>query len=80
MLRTPGPPQHRVLMLLDEIAQLGHSQPVEQALTVLRGYSVRLWLLYQDLAQLRAAYRTMSDSLLANAAVLQAFGTNGSAP
>lgn len=32
---------------------------------------VRLWLLGQDLAQLRAAYRAMSDSLLANAAVLQ---------
>ncbi|HVR08849.1 MAG TPA: type IV secretory system conjugative DNA transfer family protein [Thermoanaerobaculia bacterium] len=76
MLRTPGLPQHRVLMLLDEFAQLGHLQPVEQALTLLRGYGVRLWLLCQDLAQLRAAYRTMSDSLLANAAVLQAFGTN----
>jgi type IV secretion system protein VirD4 len=76
MLRTPGLPPHRVLMLLDEIAQLGHLQPVEQALTLLRGYGVRLWLLCQDLAQLRAAYRAMSDSLLANAAVLQAFGTN----
>lgn len=76
MLRTPGLPQHRVLMLLDEIAQLGHLQPVEQALTLLRGYGVRLWLLCQDLAQLRAAYRAMTDSLLANAAVLQAFGTN----
>jgi type IV secretion system protein VirD4 len=42
----------------------------------LRGYGVRLWLLVQDLAQLRAHYGPMTDSMLANAAVLQAFGTN----
>ena len=51
-------------------------QPLEQAMTLLRGYGVRLWLLVQDLAQVRAIYGRRADSLLANAAVFQAFGTN----
>jgi type IV secretion system protein VirD4 len=76
MLRTPGLPRERVLFLLDEFAQLGRIQPIEQALTLLRGYGVRLWLLVQDLAQLRAHYGPMTDSILANAAVLQSLGTN----
>jgi type IV secretion system protein VirD4 len=76
MLRTPGLPRERVLFLLDEFAQLGRIQPIEHALTLLRGYGVRLWLLVQDLAQLRATYGPKTDSLLANAAVLQCFGTN----
>ncbi|HVT19578.1 MAG TPA: type IV secretory system conjugative DNA transfer family protein [Thermoanaerobaculia bacterium] len=76
MIRTPGLPRHRVLFLLDEFAELGRLQPVEQALTLLRGYGVRLWLLVQDFAQIRVTYRQRADSILANAAVLQAFGTN----
>jgi len=76
MMRTPGLPAHRVLFLLDEFAQLGRMQPVEQALTLLRGYGVRLWLLVQDFSQIQATYGPKADSILANAAVLQAFGTN----
>jgi type IV secretion system protein VirD4 len=76
MLKTPNLTPHRVLFLLDEFAQLGRLQPLEQAMTLLRGYGVRLWLLVQDLAQVRATYGPRTDSLLANAAVFQAFGTN----
>jgi len=76
MLRAPHRSPHRVLFVLDEFAQLGRLQPVEQALTLLRGYGVQLWLLVQDFAQLRATYGTRLDSILANATVLQAFGTN----
>jgi type IV secretory pathway TraG/TraD family ATPase VirD4 len=61
---------------LDEFAELGRLQPVEQALTLLRGYGVRLWLLVQDFAQIRASYRQRADSILANVAVLQSFGTS----
>lgn len=76
MLRTPNLSPYRVLFLLDEFAQLGRLQALEQAMTLLRGYGVRLWLLVQDLAQVRATYGPRTDSLLANAAVFQAFGTN----
>ena len=76
MLHAPNLSPHRVLFLLDEFAQLGRLQPLEQAMTLLRGYGVRLWLLVQDLAQVRATYGPRTDSLLANAAVFQAFGTN----
>lgn len=76
MLRTPNRGPERVLFLLDEFAQLGRLQPLEQALTLLRGFGVRLWVLVQDLAQVRATYGQKADSILANTAVLQAFGTN----
>jgi type IV secretion system protein VirD4 len=76
MLRTPNRGPERVLFLLDEFAQLGRMQPLEQALTLLRGFGVRLWVLVQDLAQVRATYGQKADSILANTAVLQAFGTN----
>jgi type IV secretion system protein VirD4 len=76
MLQSPKLSRNRVLFLLDEFAQLGRLQPLEQALTLLRGYGVRLWLLVQDLAQVRATYGARADSILANAAILQAFGTN----
>jgi type IV secretion system protein VirD4 len=45
MLQAPNLSPHRVLFLLDEFAQLGRLQPLEQAITLLRGYGVRLWLL-----------------------------------
>jgi type IV secretion system protein VirD4 len=47
-----------------------------RGVVLLRGYSVRLWLPVQDLAQIRATYGQRADSILANTAVLQAFGTN----
>jgi type IV secretion system protein VirD4 len=77
--RNAGLPPHRVLFMLDEVAQLGRLQPVEQGLTLLRGYGVQFWLMVQDLAQVRATYAAKAESLIANAQVLQAFGTSDQA-
>jgi|CXWL01.1.fsa_nt_gi type IV secretion system protein VirD4 len=77
--RNAGRPAHQVLFMLDEIVQLGRLQPVEQGLTLLRGYGVQFWLLVQDLAQVRATYAAKAESLIANAQVLQAFGTSDQA-
>jgi type IV secretion system protein VirD4 len=72
---TPGQPAWRVLLLLDEFAALGRMQSVEEAITHARGYGVSIWMLTQDLAQLREIYPRSWQTLLANVRVLQTFGT-----
>jgi type IV secretion system protein VirD4 len=72
---TPGLPAWRVLLLLDEFGALGRMHSVEEAITYSRGYGVSIWMLTQDLAQLRDLYQRSWETLLANVKVLQAFGT-----
>ena len=76
LIRTPGPPRDRVLFLLDEFPALGYMPPLERAISLARGYGGTCWLLAQDLSQLRALYPVTWSSFIANAGVLQAFGTN----
>ena len=35
------------VLLLDEVAQLGRMQVFEEATTIMRGYGVRLWFIFQ---------------------------------
>jgi type IV secretion system protein VirD4 len=76
LIRTPGDPRDRVLFLLDEFPALGHMPPLERAVSLARGYGATCWLLAQDLSQLRALYPVTWSSFVANAGVVQAFGTN----
>lgn len=74
MVTTPSrQEQTDTLFLLDEFAQLGYFAPVENGLTILRGYHVTLWCLVQDFGQLSAIYPKWR-SFLANSH-LQVFGT-----
>lgn len=74
-VRNQPRPAHRVLFLLDEFGHLGRLQPVERDMTLVAGYGVSFWLLLQDLTQLKAVYPEKWQSFLANADVLQTFGT-----
>jgi type IV secretion system protein VirD4 len=74
--RTPGQPKERVLFLLDEFAHLRRMHPVQRDIGLAGGYGVRFWLVLQDLSQLRSTYHDTWPTFLANADVLQAFGTN----
>jgi type IV secretion system protein VirD4 len=74
----PGRPRHRTLVLLDEFPQLKRLGPVEEAFRLHRGYGVWFWLFVQDLAAFEEVYPRTWRSFLANAGVLQAFGTNDS--
>lgn len=87
MMRAPDPPAQcgtrsglqpdaRVVFILDEFAHLGRMQPVERDIGIAGGYGLTLWLLVQDLAQLKGLYPEKWQSFLANSAVFQAFGTN----
>ena len=79
MARTPKNPASLaapVLYLLDEFAALGNLAPVERAMGLMAGYAVQLWLILQDVHQLRATYGQRAGTFLSNAAVLQVFGVN----
>ena len=66
----------RVLLLLDEFANLGRMDPVLRAVSLLAGYGVQVWMFLQDLSQLKGTYPDRWGTFLANADVLQAFGAN----
>jgi len=46
-------PLHKVVFLLDEFAQLGRMTAIEDAISLVRGFGVALWLFLQDMDQLK---------------------------
>ncbi|RYF12042.1 MAG: hypothetical protein EOO40_02125, partial [Deltaproteobacteria bacterium] len=67
-----GRPESDVLLLLDEFPKLGRFAAIEDSISILRGYGVRLWLLVQDLNQLQRVHPIWRTFLAS--ATLQAFG------
>jgi type IV secretion system protein VirD4 len=64
------------LFLLDEAAQLGEFEPLVQALTLGRGFGVKVWSFWQDLSQLKHLYPQIWPTLINNCGVKQVFGIN----
>ena len=58
-------PFHKVAFLLDEFAQLGRMTAIEDAISLVRGFGVALWLFLQDMDQLKIYPK--KGSFLANA-------------
>ena len=71
--RQPATKGRRVLLLLDEFAQLGPMAPVRRAVSLMAGYGLRVWIFLQDLTQLKALYPRDWETFVANADVVQAF-------
>lgn len=67
-------PEHRVMVVLEEFAQLGYLRHLEAAVALMAGYGVLIWTILQDLNQLVANYRDSWETFVGNAGVLQAFG------
>jgi type IV secretion system protein VirD4 len=65
-----------VLLMLDEFPQLGYMQPIENALSYIAGYGVRLWFFIQDLSQLKLHYKKSWQTFLANTEFKSFFGVN----
>ena len=65
--------KHRILFMLDEFANLGYMSNIKEALSLGGGYGVSLWLILQDFAQLKRAYKDEWESFVANSDVIQAF-------
>jgi type IV secretion system protein VirD4 len=60
---------------MEEFASLGHMPIMEQAAAYFPGYGVKLWVVLQDLAQLKRHYRTSWETMVGNAGLLQFFAT-----
>lgn len=78
MTRTMGKPADGcpVLFMLDEMAQLGTLPMMKQAVSLLAGYGMSIWMVWQDLSQLKALYEHDWPTFLANAKIQQFFGIN----
>ena len=78
MTRTSGKPADGcpVLFMLDEMAQLGTMEMMRQAVSLLAGYGMSVWMIWQDLSQLKALYEHDWPSFIANAKIQQFFGIN----
>ena len=51
LLRSVERPPVPVLFMLDEFAQLGRMEIIEDNYALMRGYGVKLWTIWQDLNQ-----------------------------
>lgn len=67
-------PEYPSLFLLDEAAQLGTLDDLRTAVTLMRGYGLRLWSFWQDLSQLERLYPSDWQTIVNNADAIQTFG------
>jgi type IV secretion system protein VirD4 len=65
-----------VLFLLDEAAHLGKLQIIEDAVTLMRGYGIRLWFFFQSIDQLNKCFGDHAPTILENLDTQQHFGVS----
>ena len=65
-----------VLLMLDEFAALGRLEVIERNMPLMRGYGVKLWIILQDLSQLKGIYKARWESFIANAGITLSFAPN----
>lgn len=68
-LTTYYNPKRKVLVLLDEFAQLGYMNEFRNAPAILRGYNITLWPIVQELGQLKNLYGDSWETFISNSAV-----------
>ena len=75
---TQGVPTERnpVLFLVDEAAHIGRMQALEDAVTLMRGMGIRLWLFFQSIEQLKTCFGDNAATVLDNLATQQYFSIN----
>jgi type IV secretion system protein VirD4 len=67
-------PDPRTLFLIDEAGNLGSFPMMNAAMTLCRGFGVRVWTYWQDIQQLQHAYPTSWKTIINNSGALQLFG------
>lgn len=75
MTRGGRKPKRPALFMLDEFAALGKLAIVEQAFGLMAGFGMKIHAILQDLSQLQDLYDRRWQTFIANAEVLQVFGT-----
>lgn len=63
-----------VLMVLDEFPVLGHMQSIETAAGLIAGFGVKLWVVLQDLTQVKRHYKDSWETFISNAGVATFWG------
>jgi type IV secretion system protein VirD4 len=59
-----------VLLVLDEFPVLGHMKSVETAAGLMAGFGVKMWVVLQDLTQIKRLYRESWETFIGNAGVM----------
>jgi type IV secretion system protein VirD4 len=59
--------------MLDEFAQLGHMEVIQDNYALLRGFGVKLWTVWQDLNQAKQLYKEQWETFISNAGIVQTF-------
>jgi type IV secretion system protein VirD4 len=68
VVRKPG---ERVTFLYDEAGNLGYMSEIPTALAAYAGFNITMWLVYQDLSQIKAAYGDKWETVVANCSIRQ---------
>jgi type IV secretion system protein VirD4 len=76
MERERTKPEHNVLIIMDEFPILDHLSSVEKAAGQIAGHFVKLWVILQDLSQLKSIYKDRWETFMGNAGLMQFFGNN----
>ena len=63
-----------VLLMLEEFAALGHMRALEHGSAYMAGFGVKLFIVLQDLTQLKRHYKDGWETFLGNLGVFTAFG------
>ncbi len=53
--------EKKTLILLDEFPQLGTFEPIKEGLVTLRSQGVKIWMMLQDIGQLKERYKNWQD-------------------
>lgn len=59
-----------VLIVLDEFPVLGHMKSIEVAAGLMAGFGVKLWVVLQDLTQIKRLYKESWETFIGNAGVM----------
>jgi len=65
-----------VLFLLEEFASLKHMEIIEHAAGYAAGFGVKLWVIVQDIPQLKRYYKEGWETFLGNAGVVEGFANS----
>lgn len=78
MESIPGEPATGlpIIFLLEEFSSLGTMAQIEAAAAQMAGFGVKLWIILQDLGQLKSHYKDKWETFLGNAGMLQFFANN----
>ena len=74
MERTGAKPGLPVVFVLDEFHVLGRMQSIETAAGLMAGFGVKLWVILQNIGQLKRHYAQSWETFIANSGVVTAFG------